>query len=98
MYCDNILIVNVPPDLTGKIRTHERNRVLELADRLGIRGGKKKLPNSPVNLTFKQTITASSEQKEHPATLANDYSLESFWTAADSTAELEIGFDKAVYF
>lgn len=95
---DNILIVNVPPDLTGKIRTHERNRILELADRLGIRGGKKKLPKSPINLTFKQTITASSEQKEHPAAMANDYSLESFWTAADSTAELEISFDKTVVF
>lgn len=95
---NNIMIINVPPDQTGKIRTNEKNRILELADRLGIRGGKKKLPSGPVNLTFKQKITASSELKDFPAEKANDYSLETYWTANDSVADLEITFDNKVSF
>ncbi|MFY7899221.1 MAG: alpha-L-fucosidase, partial [Chitinophagaceae bacterium] len=91
---DNILIVNVPPDLSGRIRTIERNRIFELADRLGIRGGKKPLPIGPKNLSFNQPIVASSENSNYPATKANDYSLESFWQSADTTAELEITFNQ----
>lgn len=95
---NNIMIINVPPDLTGKIRTNEEHRILELADRLGIRGGKSKLPTGPINLTFNQKIIASSELKENSATKANDFSLESFWTATDSIADLEITFDNPATF
>jgi alpha-L-fucosidase len=91
---NNIMILNVPPDQTGKIRTHEVNRILELADRLKIRGGKGKLPIGPINLTFKQKIFASSETPKFEAQKANDYSLETHWTANDSVADLEITFDK----
>ena len=95
---NNILIVNIPPDQSGQIRTHEKNRILELADRLRIRGGKKKLPTGPINLTFKQKIVASSEKKDFAAEKANDYSLETYWTATDSVADLEITFDNKVTF
>ncbi len=95
---NNILIVNIPPDQSGQIRTHEKNRILELADRLGIRGGKKKLPSGPINLTFKQKISASSEVNNFAAEKANDYSLETYWTASDSVADLEITFDNKVTF
>jgi alpha-L-fucosidase len=92
------MIINVPPDPTGRIRTNEKNRIFELADRLGIRGGKKKLPSGPVNLTFKQKIIASSEAPNFEAEKANDYSLETYWTANDSVADLEITFDNKVAF
>ncbi len=95
---NNIMIINIPPDPTGQIRTHEKNRILELADRLGIRGGKKKLPSGPVNLAFNQKITASSHDKDFVAKKANDYSLETFWTAHDSVADLEITFDSRIAF
>ena len=95
---NNIMIINVPPDPTGQIRTNEKNRIFELADRLGIRGGKKKLPTGPVNLTFKQKIVASSQAEKFPAEKANDYSLETYWTANDSVADLEITFDSKVAF
>lgn len=95
---NNIMIINVPPDPTGQIRTNEKNRILELADRLGIRGGKAKLPSGPINLTFKQKITASSEIKDYEAKKVNDYSIETYWTANDSVADLEITFDKEVSF
>lgn len=95
---DNIMIINIPPDKTGNIRTNEMIRIFELADRLGIRGGKRKLPTGPVNLAFNQPITASSEVKEHAATKAIDYSLESYWMAKDSLAEVEIAFEKPTSF
>lgn len=95
---NNIMIINIPPDPTGKIRTNEKNRIIELADRLGIRGGKAKLPSGPINLTFKQKIVASSEFKEFTAEKANDYSLETFWTANDSVADLELTFDNKATF
>jgi alpha-L-fucosidase len=95
---NNSLIINVPPDTTGKIRTHEKNRILELADRLGIRGGKGKLPSGPVNLSFNQKVTASSELKEFTVNKINDFSLETYWTANDSIADVEIEFEKQIAF
>ena len=95
---NNIMIINVPPDPTGQIRTNEKNRIFELADRLGIRGGKKKLPSGPINLTFKQKIIASNEVPNFEAGKAIDYSLETYWTANDSVADLEITFDRKVVF
>ncbi|MCF8322187.1 MAG: alpha-L-fucosidase [Flavobacterium sp.] len=95
---NNIMIINIPPDPTGKIRTNEKNRIIELADRLGIRGGKGKLPTGPINLTFKQKIVASGHDKDFTADKANDYSIETYWTANDSVADLEITFDKQATF
>lgn len=95
---DNILIVNVPPDETGNIRTHEQIRMLELANRLGIRGGKSKLPSGPVNQAFNLPIYASSATANDPAKNAIDYSLETAWTATDTLANLEIAFTKSTSF
>ncbi len=95
---DNILIVNVPPDLTGRIRTNEQIRMLELADRLGIRGGASKLPSGPKNLAFNLPIKASSETVKEPAQQAIDFSLETAWTSKDTLANLEISFPNPVVF
>ncbi len=95
---NNIMIINVPPDQTGQIRTNEKLRIFELADRLGIRGGNSKLPSGPKNLTFEQKITATSSLDKNPASKANDYSLETYWIAKDTLASLEIDFKKKVKF
>jgi alpha-L-fucosidase len=95
---NNILIVNTPPDQTGQFRRHEVNRLLELADRLGIRGGKSKLPSGPENLTFNQKIYASNSQEKAEASLANDASIETAWIAAKDTASLTIDFNNQVSF
>jgi alpha-L-fucosidase len=95
---NNNLIVNVPPDETGQLRQHEVNQILALADRLGIRGGKKKLPTAPVNVTFGKPITASNAQEKNGAALANDYSVETFWLAEKDTAILTIDFEKQEQF
>ena len=95
---NNTLIVNVPPDQTGQLRQHEINQLLALADRLGIRGGQKKLPSAPQNLSFGKPITASNAQESHGPRLANDYSIETYWLAEKDTATLTISFEKEVIF
>ena len=95
---NNILIVNIPPDQTGRLRQHEVNQILEVANRLGIRGGKNKLPSAPKNLTFGQSIVASNAQEKAGANLANDYSLETAWLAERDTASLTIDFDSEISF
>ena len=88
---DNSLIVNLPPDCTGRIRENEAQRVYELADRLGIRGGGQPLPTGPVNLLFGTRALASSEGGAAVgAANAVDTSLESYWEAAQPQAVLEV--------
>ena len=95
---NNILIVNIPPDETGQLRKHEVNQILSLADRLGIRGGKKKLPKAPQNLSFEKLVVASNSVEKNPASLANDYSIETYWLAEKDTANLVIDFNEMVSF
>jgi alpha-L-fucosidase len=95
---NNVLIVNVPPDQTGQLRQHEVNQLLALADRLGIRGGKKKLPSAPQNLTFGKPITSSNTQGTNHAAFANDYSIETYWLAEKDTATITIDFETPVTF
>lgn len=89
---NNIIILNVPPGQDGKIRAHERNTILSLADRLGIRNGKAPLPSGYHNIAFNTPITAtgSSPDKQFAPSKANDFSLETWWTAGDTTASLEM--------
>jgi alpha-L-fucosidase len=87
----NIMILNVPPDEHGQIREHERLRILEVAGRLGIRGGKP-LPAAYDNLIFRNSVSASSSSSEQKfsADKVNDLSLETWWTPLDTTASIEI--------
>jgi alpha-L-fucosidase len=88
---NNIMILNVPPDEHGQIREHEKNRIFELADRLDIRGGGK-FPAGPKNITFNMPITATNTgtNTKNDILKINDYSLETFWTAGDTTASVEM--------
>ncbi|MDY7395399.1 alpha-L-fucosidase [Aureibaculum sp. 2210JD6-5] len=95
---NNIMILNVPPDTEGKIKTHEKVRILELADRLGIRGGENPLPSGYSNMTFNKKIEATSWKGTNTANKANDYSLETFWTAKDTVATLTIDFEEKITF
>lgn len=95
---DNILIVNLPPDEKGLLRQHEVNQILALADRLGIRGGRKKLPKAPKNLSFLKPIVASNTNEKTHAALANDYSIETYWLAQNDTATIEIDFNETTSF
>ena len=53
---DNILVLNAPPDRSGKIRDLERNTLFQLRDRLGLSAG---VP-LPKNQTGAATGTASA--------------------------------------
>ena len=93
---DNILIINVPPDQHGLIRENERLRILELADRLGIRNGKTTLPKGKINLLFNKPVTASdtSAKTSNSVSLINDYSLETYWQATEKNAIIEFDLQK----
>lgn len=88
---NNIMILNVPPDEHGQIREHEKNRIFELADRLGIRGGGK-FPAGPTNLSFNLPVKAtnSSNDKKFDISKINDLSLETYWTAGEKAATIEM--------
>ena len=92
---DNVLLLNYPPDQTGRHRANERERLFELADRLGIRGGNKRpLPKAAVNLAMSRPVLASSAAEGHAAAQALDTDLEGYWMAAQNEASLEIDLPK----
>lgn len=96
---DNVLLLNYPPDETGRHRPNERERLFELAERLGIRGGNKKaLPGAPVNLVKGLPIQASSSENGHEASKCLDGDLESYWMSSENEAMLEVDFNKAQQF
>jgi alpha-L-fucosidase len=89
---DNVLLVNLPPDQSGRIRENERQAILATADLLGIRGGDKPLPKAPVNQAAGVAAEADSERDaEHTASKAVDFSLErSRWAAKDVPASITL--------
>ena len=96
----NVLLVNVPPDQTGRLRENEREAVLALADRLGIRGGNKPLPVAPVNQAAGVPAVADSEwDAQHTAAKAVDTDIENTrWAAKENHASLTLAPDKPFSF
>ena len=80
----NALLINVPPDQTGRQRANEVQAVLQLADRLGIRGGDKPLPARGPNLLERAAVNPTN------AVAAVDTSIETSWRAAETNATLMI--------
>ncbi|MFV8346983.1 alpha-L-fucosidase [Flavobacterium sp. ZB4P13] len=91
---DNVMLLNVPPDQTGRLRENEQQRLFELADRLGIRKGKKPLPAGPKNSALKRPVVANNTAKDSDANNAVDYDMESYWLAKDAISAIEISLDK----
>jgi alpha-L-fucosidase len=95
---DNSLVVNVPPDKTGKIREYEALTVIELGKRLGL-SANKPLPKNGKFISLLKPAAASSvyEDKEikYNPSFVNDGSLDSRWMAADTLAELTIELNPA---
>lgn len=98
---DNSLVINVPPDATGRIREYEVLAVIELGKRLGLKAGKP-LPKNGTMLQWHRPAMASSEYadstKKYTASLVNDGSLDSRWQAADTLAELTLQLDSTQAF
>lgn len=95
-YNDNCLVVNVPPDQTGRVREYEANAVIELGKRLGIQKNKP-LPTNGVFISERRPATASSTWEEkgirYDASAVTDGKLNSRWAAADTLASLAISLD-----
>jgi alpha-L-fucosidase len=88
----NALLVNLPPDRTGRLREQEREAIFQTADLLGIRGGNTALPNPPINQAAGVQAEADSILGgEHGADKAVDGSLErTRWAAGTTTASLTL--------
>lgn len=89
---DNVLLVNLPPDQTGRIRENERAAIFRTADQLGIRGGDQPLPTAPINQAA--GVPAEADSVWGPgfaASRAVDGSLErTRWAAKDPVASLTL--------
>ncbi|RYY62430.1 MAG: crotonobetainyl-CoA--carnitine CoA-transferase [Chitinophagaceae bacterium] len=92
----NTLVINVPPDTSGRIREYEANAVIGLGKRLAI-SRNKPLPGNGRLLSVGKKATASNvypdQQNLYQAASANDGNLASRWACSDTLASLEIELD-----
>lgn len=86
----NTLVVNLPPDQTGRIREHEANTVIALRQRMGLEYGKP-LPTGGTTLSKGADVTASSTfSPEHDAAKAVDGGMETRWASRDTLPTLTV--------
>ncbi len=95
---DNILVLNAPPDTSGKVRSIERNTLFQLRDKLGLSAG----APLPRNVTCTATGTASAVWNDDVANygpqLALDGNPDTRWASGPTgltSATLEIDFGAA---
>lgn len=89
---NNALLINLPPDRTGRLRANEVKNILELADRLGIRGGGQPLPKRGPNLLQLAKCEPAG------ASAAVDTSLETSGGLAEKTGTIELTPANAITF
>ena len=98
---DNCLVMNVPPDQTGKIREYVANTVIGLGKRLHLQ------PNNPLPkngnfISLNKSVKASSvyedKDKTYGGRSVNDGKMDSRWAAADTLASLEIALNPSASF
>lgn len=88
---DNCLLLNVPPDKNGNFHPTAVKRILELADRMNIRGGKPfpENPTVPVSLMSDVTATVSSvfrnDTLHYGAYCLTDGDVSTSWKSRDTT-------------
>jgi alpha-L-fucosidase len=90
---DNSLVMNIPPDATGRIREYEANTAIELAKKTGI-AANKPLPKNGTFISLLQPVSASNtwpgNNNEYEAAKINDGKMDTRWAAKDTTAQLEM--------
>ncbi|MGN7720527.1 alpha-L-fucosidase [Chitinophaga sp. 22620] len=97
---DNSLVMNIPPDQTGRIREYEALAAITLGKRLGLAPGKP-LPENGKFISERKPVQASSVwegKAEYNGNMVTDGSLDSRWASADTLASLEITLDPAESF
>ncbi len=90
---DNCLVMNIPPDQTGRIREYEANAAISLGKRLGL-SLNKPLPKNGKFISFNKPVTTTSvweeKEKRYEGSAINDGKLDSRWAAADTIASVEM--------
>ena len=98
---DNTLIINVPPDQTGRIREYEANTVIELGRRLGIRKNKP-LPKNGKCISLEAKVEVSSvyqnDSGKYGAQLAVDGGMQTRWAASDTLPKMTIYLNESEKF
>lgn len=101
----NSLVVNVPPDRTGKLREHEINTLLSLAQRLGVTKDSP-LPTGGRYLNLLNPVASSvwEDSEDYNASKACDGGLQTRWASQSLTPSIEFSipdgeeFDKITMF
>jgi alpha-L-fucosidase len=92
-YNNNCLVMNVPPDQTGRIREYTALRAISLGKRLGL-AMNKPLPKNGRFISEKKPATATSvypdKNNKYSGSAINDGSLDSRWAATDTIASVEM--------
>lgn len=92
----NTLVMNVPPDRTGRIRANEAEAVISLGRRLGVKRGTP-LPTGGTCISQEQKAVATStwpdSQENLDASRAVDGGMQTRWASADTLATLTIDLD-----
>lgn len=93
----NTLVMNIPPDQTGRIREHEANTIIALGNRL------KLLPSKPLptngrfismHAPAQVTSVYENDEQKYGASMAVDGGMQTRWVAADTLATLTIKLDE----
>lgn len=86
----NTLVINLPPDQTGRIRPHEANTVIALRQRLGLEYGKP-LPTGGVTVSQGARAEATSVYApDYAPGRATDGGMETRWASRDTLPTLTI--------
>lgn len=85
----NSLVINIPPDKTGRILEHEAQTAIALGKRLGIEPSKP-LPSGGQYLTLKASASSEwDDSGDFAASNACDGGMQTRWAAADTTPSIE---------
>lgn len=99
---NNTLVINVPPDKRGLMRTNEINTLMELRDRIGINKAGKKLkhnmPERPISIGRNSKASSEYDSKEYGADKAFDGGLYRRWASTEPQAWLEVELDPTQMF
>lgn len=93
----NTLVMNIPPDQTGRIREHEANTIINLGRRLGLKQNKPLPTNGKfisMNAPAQATSVYEKDEEKYGARMAVDGGMQTRWAAADTLATLTIDLDE----
>ena len=90
---DNCLVLNVPPDQTGRIREYVANTAIALGKRLNL-STNKPLPKNGKFISLKKPVTTNSiwddKDNAYNGTAINDGKMDTRWAAKELLASVEI--------